>query len=67
MNVNIRMAPEYKYETSFGQNKCDECEYNNGTRVQIMYHMRIVHETSFGYQLKISFWVDMQKKFYKIF
>ena len=27
-----------------------------------MYHMRTAHETSFGYQLKISFWVDMKKK-----
>ena len=38
---------------SFGENECDECEYENGTRVQIMYHMRTVHETSFVYQLRI--------------
>ena len=28
--------------------RCDECEYENDTRVQIMYHMRTDHETSFG-------------------
>ena len=33
------------HETSFGENKCDECEYKNGTRVQIMYHMWTYHET----------------------
>ena len=43
------------HETSFGENKCDECEYKNDTRVQIMYHMRTDHETSFVYKLKISF------------
>ena len=33
----------------------DECEYENDTRVQIMNHMRTVHEKSFVYKLKILY------------
>ena len=60
--VQIMYHMRTDHETSFGENKCDECEYKNDTRVQIMYHMRTYHETCFVYQLRISIWVDMQKK-----
>ena len=49
------------------ENKCDECEYKNGTRVQITNHMRTNHETCFVYKFRISFWVDMQKKIFQNF
>ena len=32
-------------KSSFDENKCDECEYKNDTRVQIMYHMQTYPET----------------------